>query len=104
MILVTLQFSCGGCFKEVDVKAKSRVRQEFRGISGRPWGFGSYIITPTIEKLVEDSTPEGWVVFDLIGCTYCPECWADIDSDAQPVAEEEGMPPAPQDTEAPEAP
>jgi hypothetical protein len=50
------------------------VRREFHSFSGRGYGFGTYHV-PSIDEAVK---PTGWIWADLIGCTYCPECWAEI--------------------------
>lgn len=77
---VRVIFECGGC----DAKAEGtdRLRQEFRSVSGRSYGFGRAIPANT----VEDVTPEGWIAYDpWTYCTYCPECF---DSIANPEKEE----------------
>lgn len=69
--MITVTFHCGGC----DAKAEGTrpIRQRFEGIAGKPWGFGTYVTDN-----IEDVAPEGWIVFDLIGCTYCPACADEI--------------------------
>ncbi len=63
---VFVQFHCDECFAKSE---HVRVTDKFVGISGRSHGFGS-----RVEQKVSDVAPEGWITFDLIGCTYCPEC------------------------------
>lgn len=73
---VRLTFDCNGC----DAKAEGtdRLRKRFHSFSGRGYGLGVYVIDD-----IETVTPEGWVAFDpYTQMTYCPECWAEIDSDA----------------------
>ena len=67
---VRLVLECGGC----DATATSETwRREFHGASGRSYGFGSYHL-----PVPESVCPPGWVLWDLIGATYCPDCWASI--------------------------
>jgi len=70
-----LHMNCGGCDAQISV----RVRRTFHSLNGSGYGFGRYH-TPTIDELVE---PTGWVWADLIGCTYCPECWKQINADSE---------------------
>lgn len=70
--MIEVIFECGGCFK----KASARMKRKFISITGKSWGFGS-AHTDTIEEI----TPDGWIAFDpYTYCTYCPECWASIES------------------------
>ena len=70
-----IKMECGGC----DAKHEVRVSRTFQSFSGRGYGFGTYHY-PTIEQAVE---PSGWVWADpYTGCTYCPKCWAEIESNA----------------------
>ena len=73
--MIKIIFECGGC----DATTESWLKREFRSVSGRSWGFGSYHYdTP------QDVAPEGWIAFDpYTGCTYCSKCWQEIE---QPVA------------------
>ena len=69
----TIHMRCGGCDAEKEVPI-CRTLQSF---SGRGYGFGAYH-TPTLDKVTEVT---GWVWADpYTGCTYCPECWKEIDS------------------------
>jgi len=73
---VEVTFECGGCFKTAE--GTDRLRKEFMSFSGRGYGFGT--VGPA--NTVEDVTPEGWVAYDpWTYCTYCPDCWAKINSD-----------------------
>ena len=68
--MVRLTFSCGGCHEE----ATGSIRKQFRSITGKSYGIGSYFITD-----IEEAAPDGWIVFDpWTQCTYCPDCWADL--------------------------
>lgn len=60
---------CGGCNATADA---GRVVQRFHSISGRGLGVGRYCIE------IDWTLPDDWVPFDLIGCTYCPECAKEI--------------------------
>lgn len=68
----TIHMRCGGCAAEKEVPYE----RTFRSFDGKGYGFGVYHV-PTVEQAVE---PTGWVLFDLIGCTYCPKCWAEIEA------------------------
>lgn len=71
--MIKLVFSCGGC----NAVTEGWMQRRFVSVSGRSWGLGSYVTDS-----VEDITPEGWIAFDpYTSCTYCPECWAEIESD-----------------------
>ena len=75
--MIDVIFRCGGCDESVTVR--NAIRRTFRSISGMGHGFGTYS-----ENSVADSAPEGWVAFDpYTQVTYCPECWAEIEADAQ---------------------
>ena len=69
----TLHLRCGGC----DAEAHSKpFRKHFVSVTGRSHGIGSWQ-TPKIDDIV----PEGWVWSDpFTACTYCPECWKQIES------------------------
>jgi hypothetical protein len=69
---VNIQFVCDGC--EKDTPGERSLRRKFQGITGKSYGFGSYLYeTP------EDVKPDGWVSFDpYTGCCYCPSCWENI--------------------------
>ena len=69
--MIRFVYYCGGC----DAKAESgHVQQRFQSFSGRAYGFGRHHI---IADPIADA-PDGWVAFDLIGATYCPDCAAEI--------------------------
>lgn len=69
---VTLKLSCGGCFTKVEV-GPLRARHESL--------FGGNLCARVVDK-PESLTPEGWVMFDpYTHCTYCPKCWAEIDTE-----------------------
>ena len=72
---VTVNFECGGCFKEaVGTKMVSR---HFDSINGRGYGFGTWRL-----DTIQDVAPKGWIAHDpYTGCCYCAECWAGIESD-----------------------
>ena len=73
---VNVKFQCDGCFVEAD--GTEPIRKEFRSLSGRLWGFGSYHFTGTPTSVA----PEGWVPFDpYTHACYCPDCWAEITED-----------------------
>ena len=75
---VTVKFSCGGCFAEAE--STTFLRREFRGVTGKPWGFGRWVNANSIE----DVTPTGWVAFDpWTQCCYCPDCYAEILSEQE---------------------
>jgi hypothetical protein len=68
-----IKMTCGGCDAEAQVVLPPRT---FVSVSGKSWGLGSYRY-PTIAEAVE---PTGWTHSDpYTGCTYCPECWKDIE-------------------------
>lgn len=70
--MITLTFSCDGC--NAEAKGTRWLGREFKSLSGRGYGFGSYRY-----DTAQDVAPLGWVSFDpYTGCTYCPECWAEI--------------------------
>ena len=73
---VRLLLECGGC----DATATSeRWRREFHGVTGRSFGFGRYHLPDP-----ESVCPPGWVLWDRISATYCPDCWASICEDSPP--------------------
>jgi hypothetical protein len=68
-----IEMLCDGCGEVVRTE---RVRAQFRSVSGRSYGFGSYH-EPSITDAVHST---GWVWCDpYTSCTYCPECWAEIE-------------------------
>jgi hypothetical protein len=69
-----LHLRCDGCDAETH---SDPIRKRFLSVSGRSYGFGSWQM-PDIDAAV---LPTGWVWSDpYIGCTYCPKCWAEIDT------------------------
>lgn len=68
-----IHMKCNGCSAEVYTEPLRRI---FHSFNGTGYGLGRYE-EPTVNKAVE---PTGWVWSDLIGCTYCPECWKQIES------------------------
>lgn len=70
-----LLLSCDGC--HIEATSEKWITSRFRSFDGKGWGFGVWE-TDTIE----DIKPDGWIVHDpLTACTYCPECWAEINAD-----------------------
>ena len=63
---------CGGC----DAEKELFYERTFHSFDGSGHGFGHYHVT-NVAQAVE---PTGWVLSDVIGCTYCPECWKSIES------------------------
>jgi hypothetical protein len=59
-------YSCGGCDARQEVQAPPR---EFISINGRGYGFGHFEYPSPA-----DCAPKGWTAYDIIGCTYCPDC------------------------------
>ena len=78
----TIHMRCDGCDAEKEVP----ISRTFHSFDGKGWGFGRYH-TPTIDVAVE---PSGWVWADLIGCTYCPDCWKEIEKGEPAFAAQEG--------------
>lgn len=74
-VSTTIHLKCDGCSAEADTEPLRRV---FHSFNGKGYGFGTYE-EPTVDKAVE---PTGWVWSDIIGCTYCPECWKSINSES----------------------
>jgi hypothetical protein len=73
---MTLTLSCDGCHVKIET---GRFTRKFISVSGWSHGFGSYHYD-TVEDLVQ---PTGWMAMDpYTACTYCPKCWAEIESDA----------------------
>lgn len=67
-----LFLSCDGCHTET--KSEKFLARRFIGVTGRSYGFGRWE-----HDTPQDIAPEGWIVSDdATGCTYCPECWAEI--------------------------
>ena len=72
---VTINFSCGGCDKEIN--GTTFLRRRFHSMNGKGYGFGHWTI-----DTAEDVILEGWVAFDpYTGCCYCPDCWEAIIND-----------------------
>lgn len=69
---ITIHMRCGSC----DVEKEVPIKRIFQSFSGRGYGLGVYHV-PTVEQAVADT---GWMAFDIIGCTYCPACWKEIES------------------------
>ena len=89
MIRVELNYSCGGCHKSQRVK--DWIAREFRSFSGRDHGFGTHVFTTDMSALVQKTCPEGWIAFDpYTSCTYCPECWKEIEDGIAETAAHEG--------------
>ncbi len=64
-----LHLRCDGCFKEAE---GGYLRKTFQSVSG----VGVWQM-PDLEKAV----PDGWVWSDpYTACTYCPECWKEIEA------------------------
>ena len=75
--MITLTFNCGGC--NAVEKGTSWLKREFVSVNGKSHGFGSFQMVNT----PQDLAPEGWIAFDPVtSCTYCPECWAEIEKGA----------------------
>ena len=73
---VTVHYTCDGCFAEAEGTAP--IRKEFRSITGRTCGIGSYQYVNT----VADVAPDGWWAFDpYTQCCYCPMCRKGIEED-----------------------
>ena len=70
----TIKLRCGGCDAEAETEP---LRRTFQSLDGSGHGFGRYVM-PNVEALAEQV---GWTLFDLIGCTYCPECTKQLQSD-----------------------
>jgi len=65
--MIKVIYSCGGCNAEETVVLPWR---EFRSLTGKSYGFGSYSYPQ-----VKDNAPEGWMAYDTAtGCCYCPAC------------------------------
>ena len=70
----TIKMSCGGC--EATAETGPIIRT-LHSVTGKSYGYGAYRY-PTISEMVE---PTGWVWSDpYTGCTYCPDCWKQIES------------------------
>lgn len=72
---VRVTFHCDGCDAKAD--GVRSLRREFVSLSGRGYGFGNYVYDNVI-----DVVPEGWIVYDIIGATYCPTCAKGLYPDA----------------------
>jgi len=69
-----LHLKCDGCDAETHTE---RINKKFVSVSGKSYGFGAYV-QPDIEATV---APTGWIWSDpYTSCTYCPKCWAEIES------------------------
>lgn len=77
---ISMVFSCDGCFKTAPAVS---IKREFESLNGRGWGFGRYVVHSDPESLA----PEGWTAFCIVGCTYCPECTAEIDGAVKSASE-----------------
>jgi len=76
-VSVTLTLLCGGC--DAVTVATGPLRKRFHGTHG-DYGFGAVAVDDP-----EALAPEGWVMFDpYTYCTYCPKCWAEIESAQEP--------------------
>lgn len=76
---VFIYFACDGC----DAETKPvRAESEFRSFSGKSYGLGRRL-EPSLSSLA----PEGWVAYDLIGCTYCPSCVSALNEEPAPPEE-----------------
>ena len=72
-----LHLRCGGCFAETHT---APIRRTFVSFNGLGHGYGRHQ-EPDIDKAVE---PTGWIWSDpYTGCTYCPECWKEIEAAPQ---------------------
>ncbi len=72
--MITVKFHCSGCNAVAD--GKEPLRNTFVSICGRAYGLGSYH-----EDRASEVAPDGWIAFDpYTQVTYCPDCWADIES------------------------
>jgi len=68
---ITVNFECSGCWdKSPGTKPLGR---KFVSITGRSYGFGSYQY-----DTIDDVIPEGWISYDIVGCTYCPKCASEL--------------------------
>ena len=63
---VKIIYECDGCIERSEPIVMGR---EFKGITGRNYGFGSYKY-----EQPKDHAPKGWIAYDSIGCCYCPDC------------------------------
>lgn len=68
---INVIFECDRCHKTE--KGTSRIFEEFVFVSGKSYGPGEYHELPA-----SSVAPDGWVPFDAIGCTYCPDCADEI--------------------------
>ena len=72
---VRITLSCDGC--HVETGPHTVPHRQFRSFNGKGYGFGVWQ-HPTLD---DAPFPEGWVRSDpYTGCTYCPECWAEIEA------------------------
>jgi hypothetical protein len=72
-----LHLHCDGCGAETNTVP---IRKRFESVSGRSHGFGSWR-PPDIDDAVAEGCP-GWVWSDpYTRCTYCPECWGQIETE-----------------------
>jgi hypothetical protein len=76
---VKITLACDGCFKESGPHMLPH--REFKSFDGRGYGFGVW----TDPGLRDVPIPAAWVMSDpYTGCTYCPDCWAEITADEEP--------------------
>lgn len=69
-----IKMECDGCGSAHETEP---VKAEFHSFNGRGYGFGKWH-EPSINDAV---SPTGWVWSDpYTCCTYCPSCWAEIES------------------------
>lgn len=75
----TLVLHCGGC--EAEASVPLRRRYETLCAAAIVVGGESYDRCAVVTDDPEDAAPDGWVVWDpYTFCTYCPTCWASIES------------------------
>jgi hypothetical protein len=75
---VKITLACDGCFKESGPHMLPH--REFKSFDGRGYGFGVW----TDPGLRDVPIPAAWVMSDpYTGCTYCPDCWAEITADEE---------------------
>lgn len=76
---IKFTITCDGCSEQAS--STGLFRRRFHGSNG-DWGFGS-ARWPDPQTLA----PEGWMLSDpWTYCTYCPECWANVNADQEPEA------------------
>ena len=73
---IHLKYVCDGCFTTAEGTAT--MRRSFKSFSGRNHGHG----TIDWRELPSDLAPAHWMASDpYTFCTYCPSCWAEIESE-----------------------